>query len=148
MRTQTATAFETTHSQKYEEKGLVSRRSLKPKRKGNIGGGKGQNIKPAIPGGVNMTVITQSSNPKAYAKHEAMDAWKAKRTWVVGQGWTLLEDDSEDDYDNGLDPARTHILGGVVDHGTHTTGVCSDECWCMAAGLYAHACSTKEGEEE
>ena len=36
----------------------------------------------------------------------------------------------------GIDPERTHILGGVVYHGTHTTGVCSDECWC------------KEGEEE
>jgi hypothetical protein len=28
------------------------------------------------------------------------------------------------------DSQKTHILGGVVDHGTHTTGVCSDECWC------------------
>ena len=28
------------------------------------------------------------------------------------------------------DSQKTHILGGVVDHGTHKTGVCSDECWC------------------
>lgn len=28
------------------------------------------------------------------------------------------------------DEGRTHILGGVVDHGTHTTGVCHPECWC------------------
>tara|TARA_R110000851_G_scaffold114696_3_gene240150 strand:- start:745 stop:978 length:234 start_codon:yes stop_codon:yes gene_type:complete len=25
---------------------------------------------------------------------------------------------------------KTHILGGVVDYGTHTEGVCSDVCWC------------------
>ena len=28
------------------------------------------------------------------------------------------------------DSQKTHILGGVVGHGTHKTGVCSDECWC------------------
>ena len=28
------------------------------------------------------------------------------------------------------DSHRTHILGGVVDHGTHTTGVCHPDCWC------------------
>ena len=36
------------------------------------------------------------------------------------------------------DSQRTHILGGVVDHGTHTTGVCHPECWC----------NVSEGEEE
>ena len=26
--------------------------------------------------------------------------------------------------------AKTHILGGVVDYGNHTVGVCSPDCWC------------------
>ena len=26
--------------------------------------------------------------------------------------------------------SKTHILGGVVDYGTHTEGVCSNDCWC------------------
>lgn len=28
------------------------------------------------------------------------------------------------------DENRTHILGGVIDYGTHTEGVCADNCWC------------------
>ena len=28
------------------------------------------------------------------------------------------------------DSQRTHILGGVIDMGTHTTGVCHPDCWC------------------
>jgi len=28
------------------------------------------------------------------------------------------------------DSQRTHILGGIVEHGTHRTGVCSPDCWC------------------
>jgi len=27
--------------------------------------------------------------------------------------------------------SKTHILGTVVDYGTHTEGVCSNECWCL-----------------
>ncbi len=61
------------------------------------------------------------------------------------KGWHTIiaeEDEHEPIYLKELpqeeedDSGRTHILGGVVDHGTHTTGVCSDECWC------------KDGEEE
>ncbi len=26
---------------------------------------------------------------------------------------------------------KTHILGGVVDYGSHTEGVCSQDCWCL-----------------
>ena len=37
-----------------------------------------------------------------------------------------------------VDEHRTHILGGVVDHGTHTTGVCHPDCWC----------NVSKGEEE
>ena len=103
--TQEATAFEREY---YEgEKGLKVRVILKPKRNRLIshpddyilshGGGKGHNIRKSpssrIPGGVTYTKMT----PKMAAKHEAREAWKAERTWVVGQGWTLLEDDSEDD---------------------------------------------------
>jgi len=28
------------------------------------------------------------------------------------------------------DSQRTHILGGVIDRGTHNEGVCATDCWC------------------
>lgn len=94
MRTRQATAFETDYQQ--SEKGLKARRVLKSKSKA-FGGGGGQNIRPAIPGGVTMTTINPTDNPKAWAKAENREAWKAKRTWMgAEQGWVLLEDDSED----------------------------------------------------
>ena len=131
MRTNEATEFERKYVQ--SDRKTTCYVELKPKRVGFFNGGGGQNIRPAIPGGV---VVTEET-PKMKARRLAREDWFAKRTWTGGsQGWVLMEDDSEDDYDNGLDPARTHVIGGVVDHGTHTTGVCSDECWC------------KEGEEE
>ena len=95
MKINEASAFEREY---YEgEKGMKVRTVLKPKRNRFISGGEGHNIRKSpssrIPGGVTYTKMT----PKMAAKHEAREAWKAERTWVVGQGWTLLEDDSEDD---------------------------------------------------
>jgi len=28
------------------------------------------------------------------------------------------------------DENATHILGHIIDYGTHKVGVCSDKCWC------------------
>ena len=131
MRTNEATGFERKYVQ--SDRKMTCYVELKPKRVGFFNGGGGQNIRPAIPGGV---VVTEET-PKMKARRLAREAWFAKRSWMgSSQGWVLLEDDSEDDYDNGLDPARTHIIGDVIDHGTHTTAVCSDECWCKPNSDY------------
>ncbi len=29
-----------------------------------------------------------------------------------------------------MSEGRTHLLGGVIDYGTHKEGVCADDCWC------------------
>ena len=36
----------------------------------------------------------------------------------------------EMEFRHSEDSQRTHILGGIVDFGTHKEGRCSDECWC------------------
>lgn len=69
--------------------------------------------------------------------NDGKDMCKTCEDWIV----------TEDDYDNGLDPARTHIIGGVVDHGTHTTAVCSDECWCKPNSDYALEEDTRTKQE-
>ena len=28
------------------------------------------------------------------------------------------------------DENKTHILGHIINYGTHTEGVCADHCWC------------------
>ena len=59
-----------------------------------------------------------------------------RSTVMLKKMWDLNDWHDETPLELGtwqnLSPAdgRTHILGGVVDHGTHTTGVCSDDCWC------------------
>jgi hypothetical protein len=30
-----------------------------------------------------------------------------------------------------MNEGRTHLLGGIIDNGFFTEGVCADDCWCM-----------------
>ena len=90
MKTNEATGFERKYVQ--SDRKPTCYVELKPKRVGFFSGGGGQNIRPAIPGGV---VVTEET-PKMKARRQAGEDWFAKRSWMGGsQGWVLLEDDSE-----------------------------------------------------
>jgi len=42
----------------------------------------------------------------------------------------LKQEESLPESQTSLNEYRTHILGGINDMGTHTEGVCSQDCWC------------------
>ena len=42
----------------------------------------------------------------------------------------LNQDESLPESQTSLEDYKTHILGGIVDMGTHNEGVCSQDCWC------------------
>ena len=45
---------------------------------------------------------------------------------LFGNSDKVVEEIPEELFDDG----RTHLLGGVIDMGTHNEGVCHVDCWC------------------
>ena len=42
----------------------------------------------------------------------------------------MNQEESLPESQTSLDAYKTHILGGIIDMGTHNEGVCSPDCWC------------------